>query len=405
LKTAIIETPVGIFALTEDNKIIEKALFTKNPQKTAEKLHKLENGKLTEEIITIINQLKNKGYTTFTFENSQIAQNAEKQFKVEAITAKPSKTGEHVRRNLQKIAVEVGFVKDAEELNEWTRKLTIELTKLKVKKAVEKRDLTVAQAIQTVDDLDKTINLLMARIREWYGLHFPELDRLIDKHETYTRLIITFGNRENFTAENLEKEGLPKSRAEQIAKAASTSMGAELVEKDVEQLQTICKVTAELNNTRQTLEGYVDSVMEEVAPNIKAIVGSLLGARLIALAGGLENLAKMPASTIQVLGAEKALFRALKTGTRPPKHGIIFQHTFIREAKKWQRGKVARAIAGKLAIAARTDAFGGKYAGDELKADLEKRITEVMEKYREPPARRPQQQREFFRRRRRERRG
>jgi len=125
--------------------------------------------------------------------------------------------------------------------------------------------------------------------------------------------------------------------------------------------------------------------MDEVAPNIRALVGSLLGARLIALAGGLTSLAKLPASTVQVLGAEKALFRSLRTGTRPPKHGIIFQHSIIHEAKRWQRGKVARALAGKLTIAARIDAFSGKYGGDALKIDLEKRIDEIKEKYAEPP--------------------
>jgi nucleolar protein 56 len=135
----------------------------------------------------------------------------------------------------------------------------------------------------------------------------------------------------------------------------------------------------------------MDSLMEEVAPNIKAIVGSLLGARLIALTGGLANLARMPASTIQVLGAEKALFRSLKTGTRPPKHGIIFQHTLIHEAKRWQRGKMARAIAGKLAIAARTDAYSSKYIGDGLKASLDRRITEIQQKYAEPPPEKPMQ--------------
>jgi nucleolar protein 56 len=125
--------------------------------------------------------------------------------------------------------------------------------------------------------------------------------------------------------------------------------------------------------------------MEEVAPNIKTLTGSLLGARLIAIAGGLTNLAKRPASTIQVLGAEKALFRSLKTGTRPPKHGIIFQHAYLHDAKRWHRGKIARALAGKLAIAARIDAFGGRCAGEELKANLEKRIEEIREKYVEPP--------------------
>jgi nucleolar protein 56 len=258
-----------------------------------------------------------------------------------------------------------------------------------VTRAVEKRDLLVVQAIQTIDDLDKTLNLFMSRVREWYGLHFPELDRLIDKHETYARLIVNLGGRDNFTVENLEKEGLPKAKTEQIAEAAKASMGAELSEEDMKQIQTMCKNTLGLYDARQTLEKYVDTVMNDVAPNTRALVGSLLGARLIALAGGLNNLAKLPASTVQVLGAEKALFRSLRTGARPPKHGIIFQHSLIHEAKRWQRGKVARALAGKLSIAARTDAFSGKYVGDVLKAGLEKRIGEVKEKYGEPPPKKP----------------
>ena len=106
---------------------------------------------------------------------------------------------------------------------------------------------------------------------------------------------------------------------------------------------------------------------------------------MIALAGSLRNLAVKPASTIQVLGAEKALFRSLKTGARPPKHGLIFQHNLLHDAKRWQRGKIARVLAGKLAIAVRADAFGGKFVADGLKADIEKRLKEIKEKYKEPP--------------------
>jgi nucleolar protein 56 len=198
-------------------------------------------------------------------------------------------------------------------------------------------------------------------------------------------LVLELGSKENFTIEKLEREDLPKAKAEQIAKMAESSMGADIAETDLAQIQALCKNVLGLYQLRQTLESYLDTAMEEVAPNTKALVGSLLGARLIALSGGLENLAKMPASTIQVLGAEKALFRSLKTGTKPPKHGIIFQHTFLHEAKKWHRGKIARALAGKLAIAVRADAFGGRHLGEELKANLERRIGEIHEKYAEPP--------------------
>jgi nucleolar protein 56 len=225
----------------------------------------------------------------------------------------------------------------------------------------------------------------MSRIREWYGLHFPELDRLVEKHETYVRLVSRLERRENFTIENLRKEGLPENRSEQIAMTSAKSMGADLEEQDIVQLKLLCENTLRLYAMRQSLENYMDLVMEEVAPNIKALAGSLLGARLIAFAGGLINLAKMAASTLQILGAEKALFRSLKTGARPPKHGLIFQHPIIRDAERWQRGKMARAIAGKLSIAARTDAFSRKYIGDNLKAGLEKRIKDIQDRYEKPP--------------------
>ena len=389
---------MGVFGFGEKNQLIDKILFPKDPEKIADKLGKIETGKVIDEVAMLVEKLQAKDYTTFVFESPEIARNAREKLKIQAVAETPSKAGDLLRKNLEKIAVEVGFVKQEAELRELTHKVSMELTKMRVKKNVEKRDLVVAQAIQTIDDLDKTINLFMSRIREWYGLHFPELSRLVEKHETYARLVANLGQRENFTPENLQKQGLPKTKAEQIAKAALVSMGADLAEADLNQIQAICKNTLELYKARQTLESYLDTAMEEVAPNIQALVGSLLGARLIAISGGLINLAKMPASTIQVLGAEKALFRALKTGTRPPKHGMIFQHTLIHDAKRWQRGKLARALAGKLAIAARTDAFSAKYMGDYLKADLESRTEEIKEKYEKPPVKKQLPSRKRFRR-------
>ncbi len=398
LKATIVQCVMGVFGFGEKNQLLDKILFLKDPAEIADKLGKIETGKVIDEVARLVEKLQVKGYTEFVFESPEMARNAREKLQIGAVAETPSKAGDLLRKNLEKIAVEAGFVKQEAELRELTHKVSMELTKIRVKKAVEKRDLVVAQAIQTIDDLDKSINLFMSRIREWYGLHFPELSRLVEKHETYARLIANLGQRENFTLENLQKERLPETKAEQIAEAALASMGADLTETDLNQIQAICKNTLELYKARQTLESYLDTAMEEVAPNIQALVGSLLGARLIAISGGLSNLAKMPASTVQVLGAEKALFRALKTGTRPPKHGIIFQHTLIHDAKRWQRGKLARALAGKLAIAARTDAFSGKYMGDYLKADLESRTKEIQEKYEKPPVKKPLPSKKRFRR-------
>ncbi len=389
MKATIVECVMGVFGFGEANELVDKVFFPKDPREMAERLGEIEAGKVVEEIANLVEKLRGKGYTTFVFESSEMARNVREKLNVEVDVERPSEAGELLRGNLEKFAVDLGFVKRADQFHEWVHKVSMELAKMRVTRAVEKRDLLVVQAIQTIDDLDKTLNLFMGRVREWYGLHFPELNRLIDKHETYARLVVNLGRRDNFTVENLEKEGLPKAKAEQIAEAAKASMGAELSEEDMKQIQAMCRNTLGLYDARQSLEKYVDMVMNEVAPNTRALAGSLLGARLIALAGGLNNLAKLPSSTVQVLGAEKALFRSLRTGARPPKHGIIFQHSLIHEAKRWQRGKVARALAGKLAIAARTDAFSGRYVGDRLKAGLEKRIGEIKEKYGEPPPKKP----------------
>jgi nucleolar protein 56 len=403
MKAIIIEASFGILAFDEENKLIEKMLFSKKPHYAARVILKVESGKIVNEIVDLIRLLQKKGYDGFVFENAHIAKKVGEQLGVAAEVSEPSEGSRMLRSSMEGFAIDTGFVKNAEEFSLWTHNVTMEIAKLRVKGAVEKRDLIVAQAIQTLDDLDKTINLFMSRIREWYGIHFPELDRLLDKHETYARLVVELGSRDRFTSEELEKTEIPKSKASQVAKAAETSMGADLAETDLAQIQALCKDVLSLYQLRQNLESYLDLAMEEVAPNIKAMVGSLLGARLIAIAGGLSNLARRPASTIQVLGAEKALFRSLKTGTRPPKHGIIFQHTLLHEAKKWQRGKIARALAGKLAIAARIDAFGRRYAGEDLKADLEKRVDEIREKYVEPPPipeRKPQHEKKWRKKRR-----
>ena len=191
-------------------------------------------------------------------------------------------------------------------------------------------------------------------------------------------------------------EGLPKEKTQELADAAKRSMGAELDDPDLDVLRSFCTLMSDLYKFRENSEKYVEEVMKQVAPNMTAVVGAALSARLISIAGSLQNLAKMPASTLQVLGAEKALFRSLKTGARPPKHGVIFQHTAIHQSPRWQRGKIARALAGKLSIAARIDSFGGDFLGEKLKSDVDKKFEEIKERYKTPP---PAKKRDFARRR------
>jgi nucleolar protein 56 len=383
MKAVIIQFSFGVVAFDDQSNLADKVLFSKKPQQAAKSLMKLKSGKIFE-VASLITALQNAGYDGFGFENADLANEAQNTLKVKTEVSKPFEA-EVLRARMEQVAFETGFVKDAEELSLWNHNVSMELAKLRIRGASEKRDLVIAQAIQTLDDLDRTVNLFMGRLREWYGIHFPELDRLIEKHETYARLVMNLGYRDNFSLEALEKEALPKEKAGNTTEVAEKSMGADMAEQDMAEIQALGKNVLELYELRKNMEDYVDKTMEEVAPNTRAVAGALLGARLIAIAGSLQNLAMRPASTIQVLGAEKALFRSLKTGARPPKHGLIFQHVLLHDAKRWQRGKIARALAGKLAIAARADAFGGKYIGDALKAHIDRRLAEIRKKYKEPP--------------------
>ena len=394
----IVETPAGVFAVDKDGSVVEKTLFGEKSSEAAEKLRQLQSGNASSELRELVHSLRKTGFDTLVTETEAVAKAlksvdgtlARVEAGTTAVTQFREKLGTDWKGRpkwLKQQKLDVKPILDIEEYEKFIRQVTMELARVAVTAAAAKRDLYAVQAVRAIDDIDKTINLFAGRIREWYGLHFPELDRIVEKHDTYARLVADLGVRLNFTEENLEKEGIPKEKTQHIAASARKSMGASFPEEDLEWLRSFCRDTLELFRFREKAEAYVDGVMKEAAPSTTAILGPLLTARLMSIAGGLQNLAKMPASTMQVLGAEKALFRSLKTGARPPKHGVIFQYASIHQSPRWQRGKIARALSGKVAIAARVDAFGGDFMGDKLAKDVEKKIHEIQEKYKEPPVR------------------
>jgi len=405
----VVEAPAGVFAIDKDGSVIEKTLFGKKADEAAEKLRHLQSGIAIPELKEFVQSVEKAGFDTLVTETDFLAKalksTATMSVRVEAGTATVTQFREKLATDwkgrpkwLKQQKLDVEPIEDFEEYQRFIREVTVELARGAVTTATAKRDLYAVQAVRAIDDIDKTINLFVGRIREWYGLHFPELDRLVEKNDTYARLVADLGLRSNFTEENLGKEGIPSERISQIASSARKSMGANFPEEDLEWLRSFCNDTLELARFREKAETYVDEVMKQAAPNTTTMLGPLLTARLMSIAGGLMNLAKMPASTMQVLGAEKALFRSLKTGARPPKHGVIFQYASIHNSPRWQRGKIARALSGKLAIAARVDAFGGDYMGDKLTKDLEKKVSEIQTKYKDPPIRTPEKE-PFFRRR------
>jgi nucleolar protein 56 len=405
LEGYVVESSVGLFIVDEQLRVIETVVFSTEPQTAAAELKQLQDGKLTSVMFDALKRAATS-HSPLVFENQSLAETSQKMGNLN-VTVRANDVAEQFRNRLgsewkgrdkwiKQQSLESPVLKTASSFNEFVRQVTLQIARAGIARAAARRDLSAVQAVRAMDDLDKTLNLIAGRVREWYGLHFPEMDRMIEKHDTYARLVAKLGNRRNFTYENIAAEGLPKEKAEELAESAGKSMGAEMEDTDLQVLRSFCTLMLDLYKFRANSETYVEGAMKQVAPNMTAIVGAPLSARLVSIAGSLENLAKMPASTLQVLGAEKALFRSMKTGARPPKHGVIFQHTAIHQSPRWQRGKIARALAGKLSIAARIDSFGGDFLGEKLKGEVETKIGEIKERYKTPP---PAKKKDFARRR------
>ncbi len=384
----VAENITGVYAFDEEGNLIDSEPFPSDPDEIVERLIRRERGEVLEEEEKLLSRLE---ADTINFEGTKAdRQRLEEVVDGELIVEFPNVAGEILRERARELAVEAGVVGSEEEFAELAYEVGIKLSKRKVREAVEERDQMIIQAINTIDDIDRILNILTDRVREWYGIHFPEINKIVKKHDDFVTLVAELGHRDNFTKERIKEvlPDFPDHLAEKLEEAAKDSMGAEMDEKDLRAVQRVAEIARELYEIRRRTAEYIDESMDDVAPNIKALVGPLIGARLIALAGGLKEMARLPASTIQLLGAEKALFRHLTKGTKPPKHGVIFQHPLIHRSPWWQRGKIARALAGKLAIAARIDAYSGEYRGDELKRQLEQRVKEIKEKYPRPPKRR-----------------
>lgn len=303
---------------------------------------------------------------------------------------------EHIQASKLHVLVDSGFAKDEPDARSKLRDFAVQLSSSKVTETSESPDLHIIQTINTLDEIDKIINALSSRLREWYGLHFPELDNLIDSINGYSKIVLG-GKRDNLTDNVYTDAGFPETKVEMLSLLQKKSKGGAISDENLAIVQTLAKQILDLFDLRNTLEKHVETQMELVAPNISGILGAAVGARILARAGSLKKLAFMPASTIQILGAEKALFRSLKTGSQPPKHGLLFQHALVHAAPRWQRGKIARAISTKAAIAARVDVYGAG-RNQMLFEKLNVRIKEIGEKYKEPTEKEPMkaQQRTAF---------
>ena len=246
--------------------------------------------------------------------------------------------------------------------------LSHSLSRHKLKFSPDKVDTMIVQAIALLDDLDKELNTYAMRVKEWYGWHFPEMGRIVNDNLAYARVILSMGMRTEAVNADLA-EILPEEIETAVKAAAEVSMGSEITSDDLDNIQSLAQQVVDFTEYRQQLSSYLSARMAAIAPNLTALVGDLVGARLIAHAGSLMNLAKAPGSTIQILGAEKALFRALKTKHDTPKYGLIYHASLIGQATGKNKGAIARMLASKVALGLRVDALSDWGAEGEGKGD------------------------------------
>ena len=314
----------GFYAFNENKELIGEKLFKED--EILQKLIEIDNKEIPQEESELIDELS-ENYDMIIIESNKRASD----YNCDKITVRnPNLAGDILRSEF-----------DSDISNDIYQKLAI----YKMKKAQAGEDKHLIQAINSIDEIDESISKLIERIREWYALYFPEMD-LIKNNETYIKLIY----------ENKTKEEIVNAKSDAFP-VDMLDIEDDINPDDLDIMNNYAKSIYELQQTRKNIINYIDVKMESIAPNLKLLVGSSLGAKLISHAGGLKRLATYPSSTVQIMGAEKALFRHLKSGDRPPKYGLIYQHPQVRGAKWWNRGKIARLLAGRISLAVRKDVF------------------------------------------------
>ena len=357
----------GFVSLDENCTLLDYELFPR--EKLRKRLTKIQAGTITKEEESILKRMVSK-FDSIVIETNiphSRYKNLKDSIKFEYKT--PNIAGEFFRSNMEDVLLKVGFLKSGEDLTPILNELTIDITKDRLREASQSEDMFLIQAINSIEELEETTGKMVERLREWYSIHFPELDR-IKNQERYVEIVTDCGDMDSIIDSGvLDSENDSKVITDK-------SVGAPISETDLLMVREFASSVKSLQKTKKSLTDYVDERMSEIAPNLKDLAGSSLGAKLIAHVGAIERLSKMPSGTVQVLGAEKALFRHLKTGERPPKHGLIFQHPEVRGAKWWLRGKIARTLALKISLAVRKDVYSGDYDPNIVES-FEKRIEEI----------------------------
>lgn len=315
----------------------------------------LVEGKVTPLLTKLLESIKDEKKASLVVSDAKLgtAINKLPQFN---ITPVADSSTHDLYRNIRAHLTDLVPGLESENLRSLALGLSHSLSRHKLRFSPDKVDVMIVQAISLLDDLDKELNTYAMRVKEWYGWHFPELGKILNDNLAYARVILAVGMRTSTASTDLS-DILPEEIETAVKAAAEVSMGTEISEEDLLNITMLADHVVRYTEVRAQLSSYLESRMKAIAPNLTELVGTLVGARLIAHAGSLMSLAKNPGSTIQILGAEKALFRALKTKHATPKYGLIYHSSLVGQATGKNKGKIARQLAAKTALGIRSDAL------------------------------------------------
>ncbi|WNY23838.1 hypothetical protein MmiHf6_11600 [Methanimicrococcus hongohii] len=337
-KSGIFETWFGTVSYNNDDdgnfSLSEKPLISTSSE-------------LSDRLITIVSSQNPSSQVSS--QNSQLSPSKFTQNIRSVSSLKSVFQNEKQKLNYREMAKEAGLAESDSEYISSLREITIQTTRKQLSASMTE-DKKVMQAVEALDDLNETINHLTERLTEWYSAYYPELDL---PGEAYVRFV----------------SEIPES-------ASQSQMGAPAAHEDLILLQSFADDILSLYERKAAVESFIEMKMKETAPNLSQIAGVVLGARLLSMAGGLKNLAAMPSGSIQVMGAEKAMVKHLRSNAPSPKHGIIFSHPALNTAPFRLRGKIARSFAAAVSLAARTDFYSGSL-NPKIESDLNDKINRL----------------------------
>ena len=317
----LVKNVLGVFVL-EDGEVVDFSSFPEDPVETAKKLA-----------------------SGSSEENELVEKHGEM---------------EEVQMDSLEIGMKAGIIEGKEELFRRMKEVSTEYSRIKIKEQ-QSHDQLLVQAVRRLSELEEMCNKSFERMKAWYSLYFPELKDEVDDNDEFRQLVW-----EKFYRDNVREE-----------KELGESTGLSLDDRDLEMLEKMVKSDKRLVDEKEELEDYIEELSSRIMPNVSAVLGEVLAARVLSHAGSLKKLARMPSSTVQVLGAEKALFRHMRGEGSAPKHGVLFLHHTVSSLPDEKRGKMARYLANKTSLAARLDMYNGEFKGDEYRKQVEKKYREV----------------------------